>query len=351
MRKHFVTGCLAICLVALGVIFFGMNSSRALAQATDETPAASETATAPDQSGVTVTATPTEGPAVEPSLTATPTASATPTTAPNLTVIQSAGLATDLNNNGNFDPGEDVRYTVRIMNNGAELADLVVESRFDWNSFKIPNLDNGNCFFTGDRIVCKYDRLAPGVTEVSYTVTLKDAIDFQGKGSKEIRNEATVLVGGMPQGSASTVFQLWAPTPTPTATVTPTETPAPSATPNPTPTQTPSGAMALGQNWSSTIIVVLLAFVGIAVFTYMGGFAKFYQTGGGGTNPAAGNLSKDEIELVEKRITVFREGVIIIFIVSTVLLMGIAGALQSDGVISLLSAIVGYVFGRASSRS
>lgn len=35
------------------------------------------------------------------------------------------------------------------------------------------------------------------------------------------------------------------------------------------------------------------------------------------------------------------------FIVSAVLLMGIAGTLPSDGVISILSAIVGYVFGRA----
>jgi hypothetical protein len=191
------------------------------------------------------------------------------------------------------------------------------------------------------------------VKEVSYTLTLRDVVDFQDKGSKEIRNEASVLVGGILQGSASTVFQIQAPTPTPTATVTPTDTPVPSATPNPTSTPTPSGASALGQNWSSTIIVVLLAFAGIAVFTYMGGFARFYKLAGAGASESGStaNLTKDEIDLVEKRITMFREGVIIIFIVSTVLLMGIAGALQSDGVISLLSAIVGYVFGRASSRS
>lgn len=99
--------------------------------------------------------------------------------------------------------------------------------------------------------------------------------------------------------------------------------------------------------------MVLLSFVGIAVFTYMGGFARFHKlsaTGKDGLGAEQG-LSKDDVDVIEKRLALFREGVIIIFIVSTVLLMGIAGTLQSDGVISLLSAIVGYVFGRASSRN
>jgi hypothetical protein len=331
-------------LVVSGWVLFGLSSSRALAQETEETPTA-----------VVDTETPTPVVSVEVSPevpTSTPTPVPPPAPEPDLTVIKSAALDNDLNKNGNIDPGEDVAYRIRIVNNGAELSDLVIEDRFNWDNFKNPVLDNSSCFFTGDKIVCRLDTLSPGVTEISYRVTLKDVLDFQGKSSKEVRNEASVLVGGILQATASTAFQVSAPTPTPSPTVTPTDTPVPSATPNPTPTQSPSGASALGQNWSSTIIVVLLAFVGIAVFTYMGGFASFYRKGSG-ENKETGEttgMSKDEIELVEKRITVFREGVIIIFIVSTVLLMGIAGALQSDGVISLLSAIVGYVFGRASSR-
>jgi hypothetical protein len=341
MKKSALFVFLVASLVIFGWVVLGLGSSRARAQGTDETPTAvidSETP-APDVS--------TEAP------TFTPTLEPTPVPTPNLTVIKAAELDNDVNKNGNIDPGEDVAYKIRIVNNGAELSNLVIEDRFNWDNFKNPVLDNSNCFFTGDKIVCKFDTLGPGVTEVTYTVTLKDVLDFQGKTSKEIRNDASVLVGGILQATASTAFQVSAPTPTPTPTVTPTETLVPSATPNPTPTQSPSGALALGQNWSSTFIVVLLAFAGIAVFTYMGGFAKFYRTENGKNKDSAetSGMTKDEIELVEKRITVFREGVIIIFIVSTVLLMGIAGALQSDGVISLLSAIVGYVFGRASSRS
>jgi hypothetical protein len=341
MKKSALFIFLVIGLVVLGWVVFSLSSSRALAQATEETPTAvidSETPTPVINTEI-------------PTSTSTPEPTLVP--APNLTVIKSAVLDNDLNKNGNIDPGEDVTYKIRIMNNGAELSNLVIEDRFTWDNFKNPNLNNGNCFFTGDKIVCKFDTLGPGITEVSYTVTLKDVLDFQGKTSKEIRNDASVLVGGILQATASTAFQVSAPTPTPSPTVTPTDTPIPSATPNPTPTQAPSGASALGQNWSSTIIVVLLAFAGIAVFTYMGGFAKFYRPSNNANKEAGetSGMSKDEIELVEKRITVFREGVIIIFIVSTVLLMGIAGALQSDGVISLLSAIVGYVFGRASSRS
>jgi hypothetical protein len=332
MKKSALFMFLVASLVIMAWIVLGLSNSRALAQATEETPTV-----------VIDTETPTTTPTLEP--TSVPT--------PNLTVIKSAVLDNDLNKNGNIDPGEDVTYKIRIMNNGGELTKLVIEDGFNWDNFKNPTLDNSNCYFTGDKIVCKFDTLSSGVTEVSYTVTLKDELDFQGRPSKDIRNEASILVGGILQATANTAFQVSAPTATPTPTATATETPIPSATPNPTPTQAPSGASALGQNWSSTIIVVLLAFVGIAVFTYMGGFARFHSlTSGEKEGPAAQQgLSKDEIELVEKRITVFREGVIIIFIVSTVLLMGIAGALQSDGVISLLSAIVGYVFGRASSRN
>ena len=341
MKKSALFMFLVTCLVVFGWVVFGLSSSRALAQETEETPTAvEETPTAVSDTEIP-TFTQTPEPTLEPTL----------VPAPNLTVIKSAVLDNDLNKNGNIDPGEDVTYKIRIVNNGAELSNLVIEDRFNWDNFKNPVLDNGNCYFTGDKIICKFDTLGPGVTEVSYTVTLKDVLDFQGKTSKEIRNEVSILVGGILQATANTAFQVSAPTPTPSPTATPTDTPVPSATPNPTPTQSPSGASALGQNWSSTIIVVLLAFVGIAVFTYMGGFAKFYRPDSGGNKDSGETtgMSKDEIELVEKRITVFREGVIIIFIVSTVLLMGIAGALQSDGVISLLSAIVGYVFGRASS--
>lgn len=88
------------------------------------------------------------------------------------------------------------------------------------------------------------------------------------------------------------------------------------------------------------ITIGMLALIGIGVFTYVGGIAKFQ-----GSRDAEANS-----DITIARVAMFREGIIIIFIVSAVLLMGIAGTLTSDGVNSILSAIVGYVFGRASGR-
>ncbi|MBP1704134.1 MAG: hypothetical protein H6Q38_3241 [Chloroflexi bacterium] len=318
-----------------------MSSSRALAQVAEETPTATVDTETPTSTsiGILDTETPIPAPTLEPP-TATPN--------PDLTVIKLANLENDLNQNGSIDPGEVVRYTIRIVNNGDELSNLVIQDISDWDKFKYPEQDNGNCYFTNGMIECKLDILEPGETEeVSYKVTLKDVLDFQGKPSIEIQNKASVLLGGSVVANAETAINVSAPIPTPT----PTFTPAPTNTPEPTPR--PTGASALGQNWPSSLIVIMLSFVGIAVFTYMGGLAKFQRISAGGNEDAGAEkgLTKDDVDVIEKRLTLFREGVIIIFIVSTQLLMGIAGTLQSDGVISLLSAIVGYVFGRASSRS
>jgi len=40
MKKHYLYGCLAICLVVFGWAILGLGSSHALAQATEETPGA-----------------------------------------------------------------------------------------------------------------------------------------------------------------------------------------------------------------------------------------------------------------------------------------------------------------------
>jgi hypothetical protein len=46
-----------------------------------------------------------------------------------------------------------------------------------------------------------------------------------------------------------------------------------------------------------------------------------------------------------------REGVFLIFIVSAILILAIGEGIREDGAISILSAIVGYVFGREATRS
>jgi hypothetical protein len=75
----------------------------------------------------------------------------------------------------------------------------------------------------------------------------------------------------------------------------------------------------------------------MAVLVYVGGIAKFE------CSPDA----EGEAELHLKRIALVREGVFLIFIVSAVLILAIGRGIEPDGAISILSAIAGYVLGRA----
>jgi hypothetical protein len=59
---------------------------------------------------------------------------------------------------------------------------------------------------------------------------------------------------------------------------------------------------------------------------------------------------RNKRELSRQRIAMVREGVFLIFIVSAILILAIGEGIAEDGAVSILSAIVGYVFGREATR-
>jgi hypothetical protein len=58
---------------------------------------------------------------------------------------------------------------------------------------------------------------------------------------------------------------------------------------------------------------------------------------------------RNKRELSRQRIAMVREGVFLIF-VSAILILAIGEGIAEDGAVSILSAIVGYVFGREATR-
>jgi hypothetical protein len=324
MKKHHLLRIIAVIVLGWVLLIFGNSSYQVKAQGED-------------------TSTPTETETPFPTETQTP--SPTPDLS-NLTVTKRFMLSNDRNRNGSIDSGDSIMYTIEVNNTGAQPVDLLLQDRLNRDFFELALANQiGDCFINGELIECSLKGIGSGI--VQYTLTFKDSIDFRGNPSLDVVNVVSVLFQGVQVATASAQFSVNAPTatPTPTATITssptitptPTTTPTQTAIPTATPIPPPPGAPALQQGWVTVIIVAFLAVIGIAVFTYVGAIAKI------------GSKDEDEnkTKLTEARVAMFREGTIIVFIVSAVLLMGIAGTLPSDGVISILSAIVGYVFGRA----
>jgi uncharacterized repeat protein (TIGR01451 family) len=268
------------------------------------------------------------------------TGTPTPTLAlPNLEVKKEYKLTSDMNANGSIDAGDKVTYTITFSNVGStDAANLVIRDNLPVQYFEIIKKEDiaKDGTYNGQFIEWKIDKLAANSSDsVSYTVTIKNLL---ASGITEISNPVTVLSGGSVLAEAKSIYTVTVltPSPTPTITLSPTVTQTAEATP----TTVSAGASTLSGSPLPTWIVAIMATLAILVFTYVGAVAKF--------PPGKDADENDHFNLT--RISIFREGVIIIFIVSAVLLMGISNILPSDGVISILSAIVGYVFGRATTK-
>jgi hypothetical protein len=78
-------------------------------------------------------------------------------------------------------------------------------------------------------------------------------------------------------------------------------------------------------------LIGVLAIISMAVLAYVGAVAKY---------------STDD-EVNRRRISLVHEGVVLVFIVSAILVLAIGRGIESEGAVSIISAIAGYVFGRA----
>ena len=157
-------------------------------------------------------------------------------------------------------------------------------------------------------------------------------------GSTSMENTVTIASAEMePASDQVSILIKVAPTPTPE----PTPTREPTPTPQPTlPDDAgPKAGIFAGMPLIPSILIGFLAVVSTFILVYVGACAQY------------GSEDEDKCELSRQRIAMVREGVFLIFIVSAILILAIGEGIKEDGAISILSAIVGYVFGREAARS
>jgi len=89
----------------------------------------------------------------------------------------------------------------------------------------------------------------------------------------------------------------------------------------------------------------ILGITTMLVLAYVGARAKYSQDAKGKQD------DKCKCGLNRQRIALAREGLFLTVIVSGIFILAVAEAIQPDGAISILSAIVGCVFGRETGRA
>lgn len=304
-----------ICIIIMGLMTLCFEKSNALAQ-TELPPSSTETQffmtpQSQDEIGSTIT------PSATPEL-------------PKLNLAKEFELIADRDNDGIIDPGDTVKYTIILGNPNPEEIDLIIRDSIKQELLLRPTDISKDGIFNGHYIEWQLKLGANLTDSLSYNVIIKDSLE----GRIEIPNEVEIFSNNTPIATTMSKFSILVPTPTkvPTSTVTPTIIVTPAITPTEV---SQTGATVLAESWQTLVEIGLLAFVAMAIFAW-----SLY-------------LKHDKVtedpEITKKRMDIVRDGVMIIFIVCAVLLMGISGTLPSDGVISILSAIVGYVFGRSRS--
>lgn len=321
MKKQFLRRIFVISSVVIGIAIYQLNYSNVMAQnQVEPTTTITITGTLEAQEQITDTPSPT-------------------LVLPNLEVKKEYKITSDINANGNIDPGDKILYTITFLNKGPiDATDLVIRDKLPVQNFELINKEDitKEGSYNGEFIEWSIDKLTKdSANSISYSVTINDQLT---SGITDISNQVTILTKGIVLAEARSIFTVNVPTSTPSPSTTPTVTILTPTTGTITATATQvSGASALSGSPLPTWIIFSMAMIGIGVFTYVATIARFKPTG---------DAEKDQ-DFLDHRLSVFREGVIIIFIVSAVLLMAISDVLPSDGAISILSAIVGYVFGRA----
>jgi hypothetical protein len=93
-----------------------------------------------------------------------------------------------------------------------------------------------------------------------------------------------------------------------------------------------------------TLSIGLLALFSMGVLTYVGAIVR----------PRIISDAEQDIEYIKelehRRLDMVRDGIFLVFIITGVLMLALGGGIKQDGAISVISTIVGYVFGRATSR-
>jgi len=260
----------------------------------------------------------------------------TPVEGPMLTIDKkvAAGLVNDLDLDGVIDPGDTIKYVITYGNTGGgQATEVTIVDDYDQTLIAdIPSISAGG-EDDEDTITWKLGTVEAGAkASASYNATLKSVFP---PGSTNVENTAIISGDGVePASDEATVLVEVIPTPTPA----PTFTPAPTAAPTPS-TLKVKETRAQGEGpLSSTQLTILLAVLLIGGLVVIGFMA--YQT------LTSGEAAKDR-----EHIRCLIEGVILVVIFFTIIVLALHSAIEPDGIISIVSAIVGYMLGRRAAQS
>jgi hypothetical protein len=259
----------------------------------------------------------------------------TPVKGPILTIDKkvAAGLVNDLDGDGKPDPGDTIKYNITYENIGDGRA-IEVAIVDDYDQDYIDSIANisGDGRDDEDTITWNLGTVeAKKKDSASYNATLKSVFP---PGSTNVENTATISGDNVETASdKATVLVEVIPTPTPA----PTFTPAPTAAPTPS-TLKVQETIAQGEgplnNTQITILLAMLLIGGLVVVGFMA-----FQT------LRSGGAAEDH-----EHIRCLIEGVILVVIFFSIIVLALHNAIERDGVISIVSAIVGYMLGRRAAR-
>jgi hypothetical protein len=212
-------------------------------------------------------------------------------------------------NGGAIEPGDTLRFTIRFENIGfVSASDVVVQDDYaDAVAAGVSDISSGGRELEGAIEWVLTNPLEPGAEQtVSYKVRLRSGIDE----STDASNTAIIYIGGVEVDRAQTTMTIELP-------------------------QEEDALSQLGIGipvfQEETTVALLVGVSLVAALLTVGGMA--------------GILLRQK-QWKEGYLRFFIEGVIVIVLAETVLVLAMNNTIESDGAVSILSSIVGYVFGR-----
>jgi Domain of unknown function DUF11 len=253
---------------------------------------------------------------------------------PNLNLNKTFKLVSDLNGNSNPDPGDTIQYSINLENKGnSDATNVIITDDYNEKLLEISNISGGGQN-DGKVIQWMFDQVkaeSQGLPLIYKARLIEDAFN---SGSIEINNQVTISSDQTEINLTSASIHINVPTPT----TTPNPTPTPTLTPTAIPAGPQSGLFA-NTPVGPLLLVGLLSLVAMGVLTY----ATVRMC----PQPTAGQDDKNSLELHKTGLEVLREGIFVIIIIAAILMLALGQGIREDGAISILSAIVGYLFGRS----
>ncbi|MBV7337768.1 hypothetical protein KFU94_57970 [Chloroflexi bacterium TSY] len=234
-----------------------------------------------------------------------------------------ADLIQDLNSNGKADPGDTLRYKVTYQNQGtAPASDVIIVA--DYAEGLVSNLANitpSTAVDDGDALKWSLSEpVAPGTeTTFTYDVRLKNEMP---EATTTIQHLVSLFSQEQEPVSNSTLLTIEPPSVV---------------------EDSFGRGLFAGNTNTLSILVGLLVAAALFVLTYVGAIATPK------VQADDSEEAKEAYALERARVSMVREGVFLTFIIASVLILALGEGIKEDGAISILSAIVGYVFGRVSS--